>query len=55
MIHLALASDGIVMANFSLSSDAAEYCLRNDYAHVPYNLHNRDGVPAPLVGTIYRA
>jgi hypothetical protein len=55
IVHLALSPTGRVMAHFELSSDAAEYCLRNDYTHVPYNLANRDQAPAPLVGDTYRA
>lgn len=55
IVHLALSQTGRVMAHFDLSADAAEYCLRNDYTHVPYNPNNRDKAPAPLVGTVYRA
>ena len=55
LVHLALSQTGRVMAHFDLSSDAADYCLRNEYTHVPYNLANRDKAPAPLVGTVYRA
>ena len=55
LVHLALSPTGRVMAHFDLSSDADDYCKRNDCLHVPYNLANRDKEPAPLVGTIYRA
>ena len=55
MIHLALAADDTVMAHFAESGDAAEYCFDNGYTHVPHNLNNRDRVPAPLVGTVYKA
>jgi len=55
IIHLALSPNGCVMAHFDLESDAADYCLRNDYTHVPYNLNNRDKAPAPLIGDTYRA
>jgi hypothetical protein len=55
LVHLALSPTGRVMAQFSLSSDAAEYCLRHEYTHVPYNLNNRDRAAAPLVGDTYRA
>ena len=55
IVHLALSPTGRVMAHFDLSSDAAEYCSRNEYTHVPYNLNNHDKAPAPLVGDIYRA
>jgi hypothetical protein len=55
IVHLALSPTGRVMAHFELSSDAAEYCLRNEYTHVQYNLANRDKAPAPLVGTKYSA
>lgn len=55
IIHLALSPTGRVMAHFELSADAAEYCLRHDYLHLPYNLNNSDKAPAPLVGSTYRA
>ena len=55
LIHLALAIDGLVMAQFSDSQHAAEYCAAHGLTHVPYNLANREKSPAPLVGTIYRA
>lgn len=55
LVHLAISPAGRVMAHFDLSSDAADYCQRNEYTHVPYNLANRDKAPAPLVGTVYRA
>ena len=54
-IHLALASDGTVMAHFSLASHASKFCFDNDCTHVPYNLNNRDREPAPLVGAVYKA
>jgi hypothetical protein len=55
IVHLALSPTGRVMAQFELSADAAEYCLRNDYLHLPYNLNNCDKAPAPLIGDVYRA
>lgn len=55
LIHLALASDGLVMAQFAESQHAADYCRAHGLTHVPYNLGNREQAPAPLVGTIYRA
>lgn len=55
MIHIALSPSGTVMAHFVESRDAAEYCAAHGYTHLPYNLNNRAGEPAPLVGTQYRA
>ena len=55
IVHLALSLTGRVVAQFELSSDAADYCERNGYTHVPYNLENRDRAPAPLIGDTYRA
>lgn len=55
LIHLALAENGTVMAHFVESSHASAYCTAHGYLHMPYNLANRGGEPAPLVGTIYRA
>ncbi len=55
LVHLAISPTGKVMAHFHESADAADYCLRKDYLHLPYNLDNSDKAPAPLVGTIYRA
>lgn len=55
MIHLALAAHGYVVASFAESDDAADFCASRGLLHVPFNLANRDGAPAPLVGTVYRA
>ncbi len=55
IIHIALAQDGTVVAHFMNDDDAAQFCRANDLTHVPFNLKNRDGQPAPLVGTVYRA
>lgn len=55
LIHMALASDGTVVAHFLEAADAASFCTARGLTHVPYNLTNRDGVPAPVVGSIYRA
>lgn len=54
LIHMALALDGTVVAHFMDSADAAAFCLAKDLTHVPYNLKNREGAPAPVVGSIYR-
>lgn len=55
LVHLALSPAGQVMAHFHLSSDAQDYCERNGYTHVPFNLRNRDNASAPLVGSTYKA
>ena len=55
LIHMALASDGTVVAHFMDSADAAAFCTAKELPHVPYNLTNRNGVPAPVVGSIYHA
>ncbi|MBF5006022.1 hypothetical protein [Diaphorobacter caeni] len=55
IIHIALAQDGTVVAHFINDEDAAQFCRAKDLTHVPFNLRNRDGAPAPLVGTTYRA
>lgn len=55
LIPIALALDGTVVAHFMDSADAATFCSAKGLTHVPYNLKNRDGAPAPVVGSIYRA
>lgn len=55
IVHLALAADGLVLAHFARSADAAEFCSAQGLIHVPYNTANREQAPAPLVGTVYRA
>lgn len=56
MIHLAIGLHSKqVLAQFMIWEDAAEYCEKHGAIHVPYNLHNRDRAPAPMVGTIYEA
>lgn len=54
LVHLALDFDGLVLAHFADSEDAAAYCLGKERTHVPYDLRNREGAPAPLVGTVYK-
>lgn len=53
LIHIALGLDGTVVAHFKDSADAAEFCDAKGLTHLPYNLKNREGAPAPLVGTVY--
>lgn len=53
-IHLALALNGTVVAHFMNFEDAASFCAAKGHAHVPYNLNNRDGAPAPAVGSFYK-
>lgn len=55
LIHIALSERGLVVAHFMLSEDAAAFCSAHGYCHMPYNLNNRDGAPAPLVGSVYKA
>ncbi|WP_428421985.1 hypothetical protein [Methylibium sp.] len=58
IIHLALDLDGMVLAHFLKSEDCARFCQGPSgvsYTHLPYNVANRDGEPAPLVGSTYRA
>lgn len=55
LIHMALALDGTVVAHFMDAADAAAFCSTKGLTHVPYNLRNRDGAPAPVVGSVYRA
>lgn len=55
LVHLALAHDGTVVAQFAIAEHAAEFCRSHDCCHVPYNLANRDLEPAPAVGSVYRA
>lgn len=54
MVHMVLDFTGLVLAHFLESEDAAAYCRGQERTHVPYNLRNSDGMPAPLVGTVYR-
>lgn len=55
MIHLILRADGVVIAHFLEAADAADFAERSGQLHVPFNLNNRDGSAAPLVGTRYVA
>jgi hypothetical protein len=55
IIHLALAADGLVLAHFARSADAAAFCAAKSLTHVPYNTANRENLPAPVVGSVYRA
>ncbi|MDO9148334.1 MAG: hypothetical protein Q7U52_11850 [Hydrogenophaga sp.] len=55
IVHLALAADGLVLAHFARSADAAAFCSAHGLTHVPYNTANREQAPAPLVGTVYHA
>lgn len=55
IVHLALAADGLVLAHFARSADAAAFCSAQGLNHVPYNTANSEQAPAPLVGTVYRA
>ena len=55
LVHLALAETGLVIAHFMGEADAAKFCRDNSLLHMPYNLHNREGHPAPVVGSIYKA
>jgi len=56
IIHVVLDLDGTVLAHFLRSEDAHEFSGHGvKYTHMPFNLANRDGEPAPLVGTKYRA
>lgn len=55
LIHIALATDGTVLAHFLNSADASAYCRDHECTHLPFNTANRDGEAAPAVGTIYRA
>ena len=55
LIHIALALDGTVVAHFMNWTDSAEFCSAKGLTNMAYNLNNRDGEPAPLVGSIDRA
>lgn len=55
LVHLALAENGLVIAHFMSSADAAKFCRDNNLCHMPYNLNNHEGHPAPVVGAIYKA
>lgn len=55
IIYLALADDGLVLAHFLRDDDARSYCSARLACLVPYNINNRDGAPAPAVGSVYRA
>lgn len=55
IVHLALAADGLVLAHFARSTDAAAFCSAQGLTHVPYSTANREQTAAPLVGTVYRA
>ena len=55
LVHLALAENGLVVAHFMGATDAAKFCRDNGLCHMPYNLDNREGNPAPVVGSVYKA
>tara|TARA_R110000868_G_scaffold160430_2_gene390055 strand:+ start:17294 stop:17488 length:195 start_codon:yes stop_codon:yes gene_type:complete len=55
LIYIALSDRGLVMAHFMLPEDSSAFCTAHGYCHMPFNLNNRDGAPAPLVGTVYQA
>jgi len=55
IIHIALALDGTVVAHFKKCEHAAAFCAAHKLTHMPFNLKNRDAMPAPTVGTVYRA
>lgn len=53
LIHIALADDGVVMAQFVKSEDAAVFCKQKNYCHMPFNPTNTAKTPVPAVGTKY--
>lgn len=55
LVHLALAPDGLVVAQFLHGDDAAVFCADRGLTHLPFNRLNRDGDSEPAVGTVYRA
>lgn len=52
-----LADNGLVMAVFFNSADATEYASisKHKYCAVLFNVNNRDNIPLPQVGDIYKA
>lgn len=53
LIHLALATDGTVVAQFINTADCAAFCLARGLCHVPFNPDNRHGTPVPATGSRY--
>ena len=55
-VYIALGLNSCVVAIFKTASDCTAFCKNGTlYTDMPFNLNNRDGEPAPLVGTFYRA